>query len=142
MSNVTIAFNGDCEAPKYATDGSAGCDLIANEDGTVPAGERVLVSTGLFVAIPRGFEGQVRPRSGLAYKNGVTVLNTPGTIDSDYRGEVKVILFNHGTGPFYFKKGDRIAQLVIMPVMRASFVRMEQLSSTERGEGGFGSTGK
>lgn len=141
MSNVTVTYTGDCEAPAYQTQCSAGCDLRSNIDITIPTREREMVSTGLFLAIPHGFEGQIRPRSGLAAKYGVTVLNTPGTIDSDYRGEVKVILINLGNSPFYIKKGDRIAQLVIAPVMHASFVKTGTLPPTDRGEGGFGSTG-
>lgn len=142
MNNVTIAYTGDCDSPKYETGGSAGCDLKSNCDVTINKGEHVLVPTGLYVAIPPGFEGQIRPRSGLAKKEGVTVLNSPGTIDSDYRGEVKVLLINHGPNHMLIEKGQRIAQLVIAPVMRATFVKMETLPVTDRGDGGFGSTGK
>lgn len=127
--------------PKYQTAGSAGCDLVSSEDVTIPAGGRCLVGTGLKMEIPSGFEGQVRPRSGLALKNGITVLNSPGTIDSDYRGEVKVILSNTSTLDYSVKKGDRIAQLVFSQIFRAIFQRTEDLSKTERSSGGFGSTG-
>lgn len=128
--------------PKYQTAGASGCDLRSSVDAVVSAGKRGIVPTGLKVDIPTGFEGQVRPRSGLAAKHGVTVLNTPGTIDCDYRGEIKVILLNTGDEDFIIKKGDRIAQLVFSQVFRAIFKKDENLSSTERGDGGFGSTGK
>ena len=130
--------------PEYATEGSAGADLRAYlPDGpvTLMPGERRLVPTGLFFEIPEGYEVQVRPRSGLAAKNGVTVLNSPGTIDSDYRGEIKVILINLGNADFTINSGDRIAQMIVAPVTQASFTITESLSDTERGSGGFGSTG-
>lgn len=127
--------------PAYATEGAAGMDVVAAEDVTLAPGARYAVATGLAVAIPHGFEIQVRPRSGLALKHGVTVPNTPGTIDSDYRGELKVIMINHGTEPFAIRRGDRVAQLVIAPVTRASWLEVDELDSTARGEGGFGSTG-
>lgn len=127
--------------PAYATEGAAGMDVVSAEDVTIAPGARHAVATGLAVAIPFGFEIQVRPRSGLALKHGITVPNTPGTIDSDYRGELKVILINHGTESFEIVRGDRIAQLVIAPVTRASWLKVEELDATERGEGGFGSTG-
>jgi dUTP pyrophosphatase len=124
---------------------AAGADLAAAvpEDAvlTIGPGERALVPTGFALAIPAGYEGQVRPRSGLAARNGVTVLNAPGTIDADYRGEVKVILVNHGAEPFAIARGMRIAQLVIAPVTLATFIEVTALSDTERGAGGFGSTG-
>ncbi|PEQ14511.1 deoxyuridine 5'-triphosphate nucleotidohydrolase [Novosphingobium sp. PC22D] len=129
------------DLPAYATDGAAGMDVVSAEDVTVAPGARHAVATGLALAIPAGFEIQVRPRSGLALKHGVTVPNTPGTIDSDYRGELKVILINHGTEAFAIKRGDRIAQLVLAPVVRASWLEVEELDETVRGEGGFGSTG-
>ena len=131
------------KVPAYQSKGAAGADVCAllSEDVVIESGEYKMIPTGLFLEIPEGFEVQVRPRSGLAAKNGVTVLNTPGTIDSDYRGEVKVILINHSKQPFTVKNGDRIAQLVIASVVQASFESAERLSSTERGEGGFGSTG-
>jgi dUTP pyrophosphatase len=129
------------DLPAYATDGAAGMDAVSAEDVTVAPGARHAVATGLAVAIPPGFEIQVRPRSGLALKHGITVPNTPGTIDSDYRGELKVILINHGAGPFEVRRGDRIAQLVLAPVTRASWLAVDELEDTARGAGGFGSTG-
>ncbi len=129
------------DLPAYATDGAAGMDVLAAEDVTLPPGGRHAVATGLAVAIPPGFEIQVRPRSGLALKHGISVPNTPGTIDSDYRGELKVILINHGGEAFAIRRGDRIAQLVLAPVTRASWLPVEELDETLRGQGGFGSTG-
>ncbi len=129
--------------PRYQTDGAAGMDLLADIDGewTLLPMERRAIPTGLAVAVPPGFEGQVRPRSGLALKSGVTCLNSPGTIDSDYRGEVQVILANLSTTPFSLRRGERIAQLVLAPVVRAVLVEVEVLPVTTRGSGGFGSTG-
>lgn len=127
--------------PEYATVGAAGTDLKSAEDGVIKPGEIKLVKTGLFLEIPDGYEGQVRPRSGLALKFGVTVLNSPGTIDSDYRGEVGVILINHGNKDFAYKKGDRIAQLIFSKVTKAKFEIAEQIKPTTRGSGGFGHTG-
>jgi len=127
--------------PAYATEGAAGMDVVSAEDVTIAPGGRHAVATGLAVAIPPGFEIQVRPRSGLALKHGITVPNTPGTIDSDYRGELKVILINHGTEPFAVLRGDRVAQLVLAPVIRAGWLEVSDLDETARGEGGFGSTG-
>ncbi len=133
--------------PEYATAGSSGFDLRASleQPMTLPAGNKTIVSTGLFFEIPNNFEIQIRPRSGLAAKNGVTVLNTPGTIDADYRGEIKVILINHGHEPFQINNGDRIAQAVIASVISKNFVNLKKVdvisSDTERGAGGFGSTG-
>jgi len=129
------------DLPAYATTGAAGMDVVSAEDVTVPPGGRHAVATGLAVAIPPGYEIQVRPRSGLALKHGVTVPNTPGTIDSDYRGELKVILINHGAEPFAIRRGDRLAQLVLAPVTRAGWIEVAELDETARGEGGFGSTG-
>jgi len=129
------------DLPAYATDGAAGMDVVSAEDVTIAPGARHAVATGLAVAIPHGFEIQVRPRSGLALKHGITVPNTPGTIDSDYRGELKVILINHGAEPFAILRGDRVAQLVVAPVTRAAWVEAAELSETARGAGGFGSTG-
>ncbi|MBW8753505.1 MAG: dUTP diphosphatase [Sphingomonadales bacterium] len=129
------------ELPAYATDGAAGMDVLAAEDVTLAPGARHAVATGLALAIPPGYEIQVRPRSGLALKHGISVPNTPGTIDSDYRGELKVILINHGADAFDIRRGDRIAQLVLGPVVRASWLKVEELDETQRGEGGFGSTG-
>ena len=127
--------------PAYATDGAAGMDVVAAEDVTLAPGARHAVATGFAMAIPAGYEVQVRPRSGLALKHGVTCLNTPGTIDSDYRGEVKVILANLGDQPFTIGRGDRIAQLVPASVQRAAFEEVGSLDETVRGSGGFGSTG-
>jgi dUTP pyrophosphatase len=128
--------------PAYASDGAAGLDVVAAEDLILEPGTRQAVATGFAIAIPHGFEVQVRPRSGLALKHGITCLNTPGTIDSDYRGEVKVILANLGSQPFEVRRGERIAQLVPAPVLRAAFREVGELDSTERGAGGFGSTGR
>ena len=129
-------------APTYATDGAAGLDVVAAEDLTLAPGARHAVATGFAIAIPAGFEVQVRPRSGLALKHGITCLNTPGTIDEDYRGEVKVILANLGGEPFEVKRGERIAQLVPAPVTKAAFREVDSLDETNRGAGGFGSTGQ
>ncbi|HEX9947929.1 MAG TPA: dUTP diphosphatase [Allosphingosinicella sp.] len=128
--------------PSYASDGAAGLDVVAAEDLTLAPGARHAVATGFAIAIPEGYEVQVRPRSGLALKHGITCLNTPGTIDSDYRGEVKVILANLGGEPFAVRRGERIAQLVPAPVQRAAFREVGDLDSTARGTGGFGSTGR
>ena len=128
--------------PSYATPGAAGLDVVAAEDLTLEPGERHAVATGFAIAIPDGNEVQVRPRSGLALKHGVTCLNTPGTIDQDYRGEVKVILANLGSEPFAVRRGERIAQLVPAPVLKAAFREVEELAETSRGAGGFGSTGR
>ncbi len=127
--------------PAYATQGAAGMDVVAAEDIDLAPGARHAVATGLSVAIPHGYEIQVRPRSGLALKHGVTVPNSPGTIDSDYRGELKVIMINLGAEAFAIRRGDRIAQLVITPVTRGSWLEVAELDETVRGEGGFGSTG-
>lgn len=127
--------------PAYATAGAAGMDVLSAEDVILKPGERWPVATGLAVAIPHGYEIQVRPRSGLALKHGISVPNSPGTIDSDYRGELKVILINHGQTSFEVRRGDRIAQLVLTPVVRASWLKVDELDETARGEGGFGSTG-
>jgi len=129
------------ELPRYETAGAAGLDLRADEPFSLAPGERRLVPTGLAVEIPPGHEGSVRPRSGLALRHGVGMVNAPGTVDSDYRGELCVILVNHGQAPVSFARGDRIAQLVLSPVVRAEVVLAEGLSETDRGPGGFGSTG-
>ena len=129
------------ELPAYASEGAAGMDVLAAEDVSLKPGDRWPVATGLCVAIPPGYEIQVRPRSGLALRHGISVPNTPGTIDCDYRGEVKVILINHGAEAFTVRRGDRIAQLVLSPVVRASWLKVDELDETQRGEGGFGSTG-
>ena len=130
--------------PEYKTDGSSGMDLMANVDQTVKIlpGEKKIISTGIMVAIPEQYEIQIRPRSGLAAKNGISVLNTPGTIDSDYRGEIKVILINLGKDIFQINKNDRIAQMIICPIIRVELKEVESLPETVRGEGGFGSTNK
>jgi dUTP pyrophosphatase len=128
--------------PSYASAGAAGLDVVAAESLTLAPGARHAVATGFAIAVPEGFEVQVRPRSGLALKHGITCLNTPGTIDSDYRGEVKVILANLGSDPFEIVRGERIAQLVPAPVQKAAFVEVDDLDATVRGTGGFGSTGR
>ena len=128
--------------PARATEHAAGLDVVAAEDVTLSPGGRHAVATGFAIAIPEGYEVQVRPRSGLALKHGITCLNTPGTIDSDYRGEVKVILANLGTESFEVRRGERIAQLVPAPVLKLNFREVDQLSETRRGAGGFGSTGQ
>ncbi|EIG60131.1 MULTISPECIES: dUTP diphosphatase [unclassified Bradyrhizobium] len=132
--------------PAYQTNDAAGLDLMAavaeNEPLTLAPGQYALVPTGLAIALPPGYEAQVRPRSGLAAKHGVTVLNSPGTIDADYRGEIKVILINHGQTAFVVKRGERIAQMVIAPMVQAALVPVATLSATDRGAGGFGSTGR
>ena len=128
--------------PSYASDGAAGLDVVAAEDVTLAPGQRHAVATGFAIAIPPGYEVQVRPRSGLALKHGITCVNTPGTIDEDYRGEVKVILANLGNEPFEVRRGERIAQLVPASVLKARFVEVASLDETSRGTGGFGSTGQ
>jgi len=127
--------------PSYATPGAAGMDVVAAEDLDLLPGRRHAVATGFKVAIPHGYEIQVRPRSGLAFKHGISVPNAPGTIDSDYRGELKILLINHGSEPFAVRRGERIAQLVPAAVTQATFDEVEELCETERGAGGFGSTG-
>lgn len=138
---VKVINKSQNKLPKYETKGSAGMDVRSNEDYTLKPERRTLISTGLFFEIPEGFELQVRPRSGMAAKYGITVLNAPGTIDSDYRGELGVIIYNSGQSEFEIKKGDRIAQLVLAPVTRFDFELAEDLSASERGKGGFGHTG-
>ena len=133
--------NDDLPLPAYATAGAAGMDVVSAEDVEIAPGARHAVATGLAMAIPAGFEIQVRPRSGLALKHGVTVPNTPGTIDSDYRGELKVIMINLGADTFSIRRGDRVAQLVLAPVTQARWLEVEELDETARGAGGFGSTG-
>jgi dUTP pyrophosphatase len=138
-----LAHGADLPLPAYATPGSAGCDLLAavGADVVIQPGQRELIPTGIAIALPAGFEAQVRPRSGLAVKHGITGLNSPGTIDADYRGEIKVILINHGSAPFTVERGMRIAQMVLAPVITARWLECEALDATERGAGGFGSTG-
>ena len=136
-----LAHGEGLPLPAYATAGAAGMDVLAAEDLVLAPGDRHAVATGLALAIPPGFEVQVRPRSGLALKHGISVPNTPGTIDSDYRGELKIILINHGAESFAVQRGDRIAQLVLAPVVQAAWHEVTELDETARGEGGFGSTG-
>ena len=138
-----LPHNADLPLPSYETEQAAGMDLPAavEDDIVIEPGKRAMVPTGLAIALPAGYEAQVRPRSGLAAKNGVTVLNSPGTVDADYRGEVKVILINLGDAPFTITRGMRIAQMVIAPVTRAAIVEVAVLPETARGAGGFGSTG-
>jgi dUTP pyrophosphatase len=136
-----LAHGEGLDLPSYATAGAAGMDVLAAEDIVLSPGGRHAVATGLSVAIPSGFEIQVRPRSGLALKHGISLPNAPGTIDSDYRGELKIILINLGADMFTIRRGDRIAQLVIAPVVRGSWLEVDNLDETARGEGGFGSTG-
>lgn len=142
ISLKRLAHGKGLPLPSYASGGAAGLDVVAAEDVRLEPGGRHAVATGFAIAIPHGYEVQVRPRSGLALKHGITCLNTPGTIDSDYRGEVKVILANLGAEPFEVVRGERIAQLVPAPVLRASFHETDDLDETERGAGGFGSTGR
>jgi dUTP pyrophosphatase len=134
------------EIPRQQTDGAAGVDLPAalafGEELAIAPGGIAMVPTGFAIALPEGYEAQIRPRSGLAAKHGVTVLNSPGTVDADYRGEVKVLLINHGREPFTLRRGERIAQMVVAPVSAVAFVETEVLDETERGEGGHGSTGR
>lgn len=139
---LRLAHGEGLPLPAYATEGAAGMDIVAAESLELAPGARHAVATGFAMAIPPGYEVQVRPRSGLALKHGITCLNTPGTIDSDYRGEVKVILANLGSAPFPIARGDRIAQLVPAPVQRAALSEVEALDETGRGSGGFGSTGQ
>ncbi len=142
---MRLAHGAGLDLPAYESVGAAGMDLRAAVDDCTPEviepGRHALIPTGIAIAVPDGFEAQVRPRSGLAARYGVTVLNTPGTIDSDYRGEVKVILINHGAEPFTVERGTRIAQVVIAPVTQAALVEVADLDDTERGSGGFGSSG-
>jgi dUTP pyrophosphatase len=147
MQSIEIELNrlphgAGLPLPAYATEHAAGLDVVAAESLTLRPGERHAVATGFAIAIPEGYEVQVRPRSGLALKHGITCLNTPGTIDSDYRGEVKVILANLSNKDFAVARGERIAQLVPAPVLKARFREVESLGSTSRGDGGFGSTGR
>jgi len=135
-------LHDDAVVPAYQTEEAAGFDLHSVDDYTLKSGQRALVETGLAMALPRGYELQVRPRSGLAFKHGVTVLNSPGTIDSDYRGEVKVLVVNLGDEEFVIQKGERIAQAVLKAVIQASFDEVAELDETLRGAGGFGSTGR
>jgi len=137
-------LNTKAELPKYKTEGSSGMDLMALIENpiTIKPQNSALIPTGLSIAIPKDTEIQIRPRSGLAVKSSISILNTPGTIDSDYRGEIKIILFNHGKEEFTVNNNDRIAQMILMPVLKAEFKEVEELPKTVRGSGGFGSTGK
>jgi dUTP pyrophosphatase len=139
---LRLPHGADLPLPSYATAGSAGMDLRAAESLTLKPSARALVSTGLAIALPENYEAQVRPRSGLAVKYGITVLNAPGTIDADYRGEIKVPLINLGTEDFVITRGDRIAQMVVAPVTTAQLIEVETLDETQRGLGGFGSSGR
>ncbi len=139
---LRLPHGQDLPLPSYATAGSAGMDLRSAEALTIKPGARALVATGVAIALPPGFEAQVRPRSGLAVKHGVTVLNSPGTIDADYRGEIKVPLINHGVADFVIARGDRIAQMVVAAVTLVELQEVEALDETARGAGGFGSSGK
>lgn len=143
MIEVKIVVGDAFDIPEYQTVGSAGMDLYANNEDAVVLhpGDRKLVPTGLRLQIPEGYEAQIRPRSGLVLKHGVSVLNTPGTIDSDYRGTIGVILWNQGSERFFVNKGDRIAQIVFKKVVKAKLIEVEELDDSVRGEGGFGSTG-
>mgnify|MGYP002003167584 FL=1 len=137
-------LNSKVQIPKYKTDGSSGMDLMAFIDNPIKikSQESALIPTGISIAIPEDTEVQIRPRSGLAAKSSLSILNTPGTIDSDYRGEIKIILFNHGKEEFIVNNNDRVAQMVLMPIIKAEFEEVEDLPKTLRGSGGFGSTGK
>jgi dUTP pyrophosphatase len=141
ICRISPETDADLPLPSYESSGAAGADLCSSKEYTLQPGQRVLIQTGLAISLPEGYEGQIRPRSGLAFRHGVTVLNAPGTIDEDFRGELCVLLINHGEKPFEIKRKDRIAQLVIAPVVRASWREVTQLQSTQRGAGGFGSTG-
>ena len=144
MTKIQIKkLSNSVSIPKYETPGSSGMDVAAHVENNVIIfpGEKALVPTGISIAIPIGYEVQIRPRSGLAVKKNITVLNTPGTIDADYRGEIKVILFNHGKEKFIIENGDRVAQMVVCPVVQADLEEVKELSDTMRGSGGFGSTG-
>ena len=138
---IPVVLADGATLPAYATPGAAGADLCCSEDFELSPMERKLIPTGLHMAIPEGYEGQIRPRSGLAVRHGISMVNAPGTIDSDYRGEIKLILINLGDSVVQFRKGERIGQMVICPVVRAEWAAMESLEETERGAGGFGSTG-
>ena len=145
MTEILIKrLSKDVILPKYETEGSSGMDLAANIEKTIEIkpGKTAIIPTGIAISIPLNFEIQIRPRSGLAAKNSISVLNTPGTIDSDYRGEIKVILFNHGKSDFLINNKDRIAQMILTPVIKMDLEETDDLPETIRGEGGFGSTGK
>lgn len=145
MNDIKIFFkktNKNAIIPTYAKEGDSCCDLYAIEDVTIVPGKRRLIDTGIAIELSRGFEAQIRPRSGNAWKHGVTVLNAPGTIDYGYRNSIKVMLINHGENYFVIKKGDRIAQMKFSPTYKGHFIEIDKLSDSERGIGGFGSTGR
>jgi dUTP pyrophosphatase len=149
MEQVRVAIerldgSQDLPLPRYMTDHAAGMDLVAavKSELTIPPGERALVATGIAIALPEGYEAQIRPRSGLALRSGVTLVNTPGTIDADYRGEIQIIMINHGAEPFLVRRGDRIAQMIVAPVCRVQWDLKAALPSSARGSGGFGHTGQ
>jgi dUTP pyrophosphatase len=149
MESVRVAIerlNGseDLPLPRYMTDHAAGMDIVAGvkNDLTISPGARALIATGFAIALPEGYEAQIRPRSGLALRSGVTLVNTPGTIDADYRGEIQIIMINHGTEPFVVRRGDRIAQMIVAPVCRVAWDLTQGLPSSVRGSGGFGHTGQ
>lgn len=142
LMKVQVVNKSKFDLPIYQTEGSAGMDVVSNEEHALHPQDRILVKTGLFMSIPVGYEVQVRPRSGLALKEGITVLNSPGTIDSDYRGEIGIVLINHGSEIFFIHEGDRIAQLILKKVDKIEWEEVESLEETERGSGGYGSTGK
>lgn len=144
MQKVKIIHQNNHALPHYATEGASGMDIRANlnESIIIKPLERLLIPTGIFIQLPQGYEAQIRPRSGLAYKNGITVLNSPGTIDSDYIGEIKILLINLSNQDFLIENGERIAQMIIAPYTKIEWEKVEILNETQRGEGGFGSTGK
>ncbi len=144
MLNIKIKNTSNNPLPKYQTEESAGMDLHANLESSIilAPSERKLIPTGIFLELPVGYEAQIRPRSGLALKHGITVLNSPGTVDSDYRGEIQVLLINHGIEPFEINHGERIAQMIIAQHERVSWISTENLNNTKRGAGGYGSSGK
>ena len=143
MAIERLSGSEDLPLPRYMTAHAAGMDIVAAVEAeiVIAPGERALVPTGIAIALPEGYEAQIRPRSGLALKNGVTLVNTPGTIDADYRGEIRIILINHGTEPFVVRRGDRIAQMVVAPFSQVIWDFRQGLSDTARGRGGFGHTG-
>ncbi|MDT0575760.1 dUTP diphosphatase [Croceicoccus sp. F390] len=138
---LRLPGSADLPLPAYSTQGASGMDVVSAQEHILPAGDRAAIATGIAFAIPEGYEVQIRPRSGLALKHGITVLNAPGTIDCDYRGELKIILVNLGQEPYKIRRGDRIAQAVLAPVRRAAWLPVTHLDETARGEAGFGSTG-
>ncbi|MCO6494295.1 MAG: dUTP diphosphatase [Bacteroidetes bacterium] len=144
MTEVKVINNSNNPLPQYQTTGSAGMDLMAflENEIEIPAGKTALIPTGLFFELPQDMEAQIRPRSGLAFKHGITVLNSPGTIDSDYRGEIKVLLINHSDNTFTIKNGERIAQVIFSKVTQINWKATQSLSQTDRGAGGYGHTGK